>query len=143
MHKTADDDDFEPRHWLITFLALKLVQAMGQSHASVPFWFVSRRRSTALGTVSNPRHAGLWGLASVAAAEYADAPRAMWSTSDPKSDERRIRRSRWRTDQTPRYWHAHRGSRDIPICTSTRALDSGLSVSARGLGRAAGVTPGG
>ena len=110
--------------WLITRSALKLVQAMGQSHASVPLWFVTRGAQPVLGTVSNPRHAGLWGLASVVAAEYADVACHVVDL-DPSPTSADLDVLVGELTRPHADWHAHRGSRDVPIRTSTRALDIG------------------
>ena len=59
----AGVDDFGD--WLTTGSALAMVQSLGESVMSVPLWFVTRGAQPATGTVSNPRAAGLWGLASV------------------------------------------------------------------------------
>jgi acyl transferase domain-containing protein/acyl carrier protein len=63
----AGDDD-----WLAVGSALGVVQALGTAAATVPLWLVTQASQEVNGAVVHPRHAGLWGLASVVAVEHAD-----------------------------------------------------------------------
>jgi acyl transferase domain-containing protein len=72
----ADERDADDRHDLLTTRsALDLIQALGRGLLpGVPLWLITQGAQPVLGSVERPRQAALWGLASVAATEYADRP---------------------------------------------------------------------